>query len=49
MKFWYLIQVYSESVFDDLFKELSIIFLCETNFVTVIMVLLTTYPELRFI
>jgi hypothetical protein len=49
MRFWYLVQVYSESVFDDLFQELRMIFLCETNLVILKIVFLTTYPELRCI
>jgi hypothetical protein len=48
MELWYLIQVYSESVFEELFQELKILFWNETTFATLIIVLLTTYPELRF-
>jgi hypothetical protein len=38
MKLWYLVQVYSKFVFEDLFQELRIIFLSETNFLILIIV-----------
>jgi hypothetical protein len=49
MKLWFLVQVYSKSVFEDIFQELRILFLSGTTFVVLILVLVTTYPELRFI
>jgi hypothetical protein len=33
MELWYLIQAYSESVFEDLFREHKMLFLSETTFV----------------